>query len=169
MEKLMMSSWMNMNLNKPSVDVDFKIFFCCNIIRAHRRLLETLIDYWEPEANAFMIRGKSIKIETKYIYFLTGLPCQGDVVNLKGKRSIGLTINEYIVLYCSSEKEKFGSQLLIRQIDNLGLKIIVLMTTPIFRYASLHQASRTVMYYSRECLRPILYDWSTTLLTCMKA
>jgi len=60
-------------------------FFCCNIIRAHQRLLETFIDYWELEANAFMIKGKSIKIEMKDIYFLTRLPHRGDVVNLKGK------------------------------------------------------------------------------------
>jgi hypothetical protein len=34
---------------------------------------------------------------------------------------------------------------------------------------SLHQDSRVMMVYARECLRPILYDWSTSLLMCMKA
>jgi hypothetical protein len=148
MEKLIMRSWMTQKLNKPSIRCRLYKFFCCNGIRAQRRLLETLIDYWEPEADAFMIRGKSLRIETKDIYFLTGMPRRGDVVNLKGKGSIGLTINEYIALYFSAETEKVGSQLPIRQIENIGLKIIVLTISHISISASLHQASRTMMYYA---------------------
>jgi hypothetical protein len=116
-----------------------------------------------------MIRGKYLKIETKDIYFLTGIPRRGDVVNLKGKGSIGLTINEYIALYCSVETQKVGSQLPIGEITNLSMKIIVLLISHITGSTSLHQASREMMFYARECLRPKLYDWSTTLLTCMKA
>ena len=34
--------------------------------------------------------------------------------------------------------------------------------------ASLHQASRPLMFYAVECMRPTIYDWSTTLLRNMK-
>ena len=34
--------------------------------------------------------------------------------------------------------------------------------------ASLHQASRPLMFYTVECMRPTIYDWSTTLLSNMK-
>ena len=34
--------------------------------------------------------------------------------------------------------------------------------------ASLPHASRPMMFYEVECMRPIVYDWSTTLLSNMK-
>ena len=34
--------------------------------------------------------------------------------------------------------------------------------------ASLHQASRPLMFYAVECMRPIVYDCSTALLSNMK-
>jgi hypothetical protein len=128
-----------------------------------------LIDYYEPEVDVFMINGQSLKIETEDIYFLMGLSCQGDIVNLKGKGSIGLIINEYIVIYCSTETEKVGSQLPIKHLESLNLKIIFLMIVQIFISASLHQDSRMMMFYAIKFLRPIIYDWSTSLLMFMKA
>jgi len=62
-----------------------------------------MIVYWERDANDFMMRGEFLKIETGDLHFLTKIPRQGDVVNLKCKGSIGIMINEYIALYCSSE------------------------------------------------------------------
>jgi len=70
----------------------FYKFFHCNRIRAQRRLLETLINYWELEADALMIGGKSLSIETEDIYFLMGIPRWGDVVKLKGKWSINYVL-----------------------------------------------------------------------------
>jgi hypothetical protein len=80
------------------------------------------------------------------------------VVKLKGKGFIGLTINEYIALSCSVETNKVGSQFPIRKLKNLGLKIIVSTISQVVGSTSLHQASRTMVYYAREFLRPILYD-----------
>ena len=34
--------------------------------------------------------------------------------------------------------------------------------------ASLHQASRPLMFYAVECMRPTVYDWSIALLGIMK-
>ena len=50
----------------------------------------------------------------------------------------------------------------------LGLKAILLALGRIVSLASLHQASRTLMFYAVECMRPTIYDWSTTLLSNMK-
>ena len=116
-----------------------------------------------------MIIGKSLKVDTKHIYFLNVISQRGDVVNLKGKGSIELTINKYIALYFSAETKKVGSQLPIRWIENIGMKIIVLTIAHIFGSASLHQPSKKMVFYVWEFLRPILYDWSTTFLTCMKS
>jgi hypothetical protein len=51
-------------------------------MRAQPRLLNVLVDYWHPNAEAFMIEGKSLTPTTEDIYFLTGLSRRGEPVNL---------------------------------------------------------------------------------------
>jgi hypothetical protein len=38
---------------------------------AQKRLLQLLIGYWNPEADAFMLDGQSLTIEVDDIYFIT--------------------------------------------------------------------------------------------------
>ena len=54
----------------------------------------------------------SLAIEMDDIYFITGLSQWGEVVNLRshGPRG-GLTIDEYIAVYCYPNMEKVGSQI----------------------------------------------------------
>jgi hypothetical protein len=110
-----------------------------------------------------------LRIEVEDIYFLTGLCHQGEVVNLKsrGVRS-GMNIEDYITTHYVVDTKKVGSQLPIRVINNLSLKIIILMLTWIMQSASLHQESRPLMLYSVEFLGPTIYDWCTSLLAKMK-
>ena len=80
----------------------------------------------------------------------------------------GITIDEYVAMYCYPEIEKVGSQFPTNAIQVLGLKAILLMLGRIVGLASLHHASRPMMFYAVECMRPTIYDWSTTLLSNMK-
>jgi hypothetical protein len=73
------------------------------------------------------------------------------------------------ITHCVASTDKVGSQLPIRVIENLSLKILVLVLTQISGLASLHQASRPPMFYALECLGPIVYDWCTSLLANMKS
>ena len=54
----------------------------------------------------------SLTIEVEDIYFITGLSRQGEVVNLRssGGPKGGLTIDEYIAVYCYVDINKVGSQ-----------------------------------------------------------
>ena len=70
----------------------------------------------------------------------------------------GLTIDEYIVVYCYPDMEKVGSQIPTNSIQVLGLKAILLTLGRIVGLASLHQASRPLMFYAVECMRPTIYD-----------
>ena len=79
-----------------------------------------------------------------------------------------MTIDEYIAVYCFLEMEKVWSQILTNSIQILGLKAIFLALGRIVRLALLHQASRPMMFYVVECMRPTMYDWSMTLLSNMK-
>jgi hypothetical protein len=49
-----------------------------------------------------------------------------------------MKIEEYIDSHCVARTLKVGSQLPIQAINNLSLKIVVLMLTSITRLASLH-------------------------------
>ena len=67
-------------------------------------------------------------------------------------------MDEYIAVYCFPETEKVGSQISTKSIQVLGLKAILLALGRIAGLASLHQASRPLMFYVVECMRPIVYD-----------
>ena len=94
----------------------------------------------------------SLSIKVEDIYFITSLSRRGEVVNLRSHGpGGGLTIDEYIAVYYFSETKKAGSQILTNSIQILGLGRI-------FGLASIHQASRPMMFYAIECMRPIVYD-----------
>ena len=80
-----------------------------------------------------------LTIEVEDIYFITGLSRRGEVVNLRSRRPKGgLTIDEYIAVYCYSDTEKVGSQIPTNSIHVLGLKAILLTLGRIAGLASLH-------------------------------
>jgi hypothetical protein len=127
------------------------------------------VGYWDPDSERFILDGQPLRIQVEDIYFLTGLSRQGEVVNLKSRGAgSGMKIKEYIDAHCVAGTPKVGSQLPIRAINNLSLKIIVLVLTRITGSTSLHQASRLLMFYAVQCMRPTVYDWCTSLLTNMK-
>jgi hypothetical protein len=100
-------------------------FFQIGGMRAQRRLLNLLIDYWHPDAEAFMLAGKSLTITIEDIYFITGLSRRGEVPNFQTQEEVGevsmITSNEY----CDVDTEKSGSQVPIKQITNLSLQVIL--------------------------------------------
>ena len=48
-------------------------FWCLGSLRAKPRLLQLLVDYWDPESETFQIDGMSLSIEVEDIYFIIGL------------------------------------------------------------------------------------------------
>ena len=114
--------------------------FCCpGSLRAKPRLLHLLVDCWDPESETFQIDGMSLSIEVDNIYFITGLSRRGEMVNLRSRGPKGgMTIDEYIAVYCFLETEKVGSQILTNSIQILGLKAILLALGRIVGLDSLH-------------------------------
>ena len=81
----------------------------------------------------------SLTIEVEDIYFITRLSQRGEVVNLRSHGPEGgLTIDEYIAIYCYPDMEKVGIQIPTNSIQVLGLKAILLTLDRIARLASLH-------------------------------
>jgi hypothetical protein len=143
-------------------------FFWCPFMRAQPRLLNTLVDYWHPDAEAFMIEGQSLTPTTEDIYFLTGLSRRGEPVNLRTFPPGPFNIEDYIRMYCEADTEKVGSQVPIHKITSLSLRVILLLIGWITGSTTLHQASRAHMHCAIQCQEAHIYDWSTTMLTCMK-
>ena len=115
-----------------------------------------------------MIEGKSLTPTTEYIYFLTILSRRGDPVNLRTFPPEPHNIEELIGLHCEVGTGKVGSQVLINKIINLLLKVIVLLIGWTIGSAALHQASQAHMHCAVQFLNAQIFDWSTTMLDCMK-
>ena len=128
-----------------------------------------LVDYWDLDSKSFQVDGISLTIEVEDIYFITRVSRQGEVVNLRSHGpGGGLTIDEYIAVYCYLDMEKVGRQIPTNSIQVLGLKAILLTLGRIAVLASLYHASRPLMFYAVECMRPTVYGWSAALLGNMK-
>jgi hypothetical protein len=143
-------------------------FFLCPFMRVQPRLLNALIDYWHPDVEAFMLEGQSLVPTTKDIYFLTGLSRRGEPVNFRTFPVGPDKILELIAGNCEAGTDRVGSQVPISKITNLLLQAILLLIGKITGSIALHQASRAQMNCAIQCLNEHIFDWSTTLLECMK-
>jgi hypothetical protein len=135
---------------------------------AQPRLLNALIDYWHPDAEAFMLEGKSLVPTTEDIYFLTGLSKRGEPVNFRTFLAGSSKISELIAEHCEAGTDRVGSQVPISKITSLALQTILLLIGRITGSAALHQASRAQMNCAIQCMNAHIFYWITTLLECMK-
>jgi hypothetical protein len=80
-----------------------------------------LIEYWHPDAEAFMINGQALTPTTEDMYFLTDLSKRGEYVNLRTFPPGLQNIEDYIGMYCEAGTEKVGSHVSIHKITSLNL------------------------------------------------
>jgi hypothetical protein len=75
-------------------------FWALKGMRAQVRLLQMVVNYWDPKTMAFKLDGQPLRIEVNDIYFITGLSHRGEVVNLKAQGAGGgMNIEEYIATH----------------------------------------------------------------------
>jgi hypothetical protein len=75
-------------------------FFLCPFMRAQPRLLNALVDYWHPDAEAFYDRGAILGAHHRGHLFLTGLSRRGEPVNLQTFPMGPSKVSELIAEYC---------------------------------------------------------------------
>jgi hypothetical protein len=95
--------------------------FLCPFMHTQPRLLNSLIDYWNLDVEAFMLEGKSLVPTTKDIYFLTSLSRKGEPVNFRTFPVGPSKISELIAEHCEAGADHAGSQVPISKITNLSL------------------------------------------------
>jgi hypothetical protein len=63
----------------------FVLYKCLALkgMRDQVRLLQMLVNYWDPDTETLNLDGKPLRIEVEDIHFLIGFSCRGEVVNLK--------------------------------------------------------------------------------------
>ena len=96
-------------------------FFHCPFMRAQPRILNALVDYWHPNAEAFMLEGQSLAPMIEDIYFLTGLSRRGEPVNFFTFPYRPHNILELIGIYCEVGTDRTSSQMPISKITDLAL------------------------------------------------
>jgi hypothetical protein len=137
-------------------------------MREQPRILNSLVDYWHPDVEAFMVERNSLTPTIEDIYFLNGILRRGEPVNLSTFPPRPFNFFEYIGMHCKDDTEKVGSQVPIPKITNLSLKVIIFLIWNITESMTLHQDFWAHMYCVMQCLNAQIFDWSTTMLNCMK-
>ena len=70
-------------------------------MKAHVRLLEYIIDIWDPDQEHFVVGVHILPIEIEDIYFLTGFSMRGRSVILSGARKGEGSLDDIIDQHCS--------------------------------------------------------------------
>jgi hypothetical protein len=102
-------------------------FFLCPFMRTRPRMLNALVDYWHPDAEAFMIEGQSLVPTTEDIYFLTGLSRRGEPVNFQTFPAGPSKVLELIEEYCMAGTNQRTSSIPVSSITSLSLQTILLL------------------------------------------
>jgi hypothetical protein len=100
-------------------------FFLCPFMHAQPRLLNTLVEYWHPDAEAFMIEGQSLTPTTEDIYFLMGLSRRGETVDLHTFPTGERKVSELIAQYCVAGTNTMTSWIPVNNIINIALQTIL--------------------------------------------
>ena len=127
-------------------------FFLCPFMRAQPRLLNALVDYWHPDADAFMIEGQSLTPTTEDIYFLTGLSRRGEPVNLHTFPTGTRKVSELIAEYCVAGTSQGTSWVPVNSVISLTLQTILSLIGRITGSTAHHQAMRAQMNCALQCM-----------------
>ena len=57
-------------------------FWSLGSLREKPRLLQMLLDYWDPDSETFQLDGMPLNLKVEDIYFIIGFSRRGEVVNL---------------------------------------------------------------------------------------
>jgi hypothetical protein len=78
-------------------------------MRAQPRILNSLVDYWHPDAEEFMFEGHLLTPTIEDIYFVNGISRRAKLVNLRTFPPRLFNISNYIGMHCEADIEKVGS------------------------------------------------------------
>ena len=90
-------------------------FFWTPSMVSHERLLEHILQMWNPEQQYFKVGPHILTVEVEDIYFLTGLSRQGAPISLTGSHGGDITTRELIERHCAQGQVHRGRRSPSRQ------------------------------------------------------
>ena len=128
-------------------------FFHISSMRQQIKLLQYLLDAWDPTNQVFQIKGKSIPLTVMDIYFLTGLSRRGAPLSLSGSTHGAESVRDYIHRYCrEGSQPSRDDKINIRDVNDRSLRTILFTFARMAAGVALHVANRSYMQYALECL-----------------
>ena len=93
-------------------------------MKAHIRLLEYIIDMWDPDQEHFMVGVHILPIEVEDIYFLISLSIRGIPVVLFGAQGREGSLDDILDQHCSLGIESQSRKLQIKSLVDLAREAI---------------------------------------------
>jgi hypothetical protein len=137
-------------------------------MRAQVRLLEHLVQMWDPDQQVFNVGIHTLTIDIEDIYFLTGLSRWGSYVSLTSNRRGGLKMSEYCRQYCVPEDERWDRKVAIWGVTDITLRTILFTIAQMAGSAAPHMALQIYFQYALECVKPRVFNWANAVLRNLK-
>ena len=93
-------------------------FFRTPRMVSRERLLEHILQMWNPEQQYFEVGAHILTVEVEDIYFLTGLSIWGAPISLTGSCGGDITTRELIDHHCAPGTRTQGKKIPIRVLKN---------------------------------------------------
>ena len=143
-------------------------FFRTPSMVLHERLLEHILQMWNPEKQYFKVGAHILTVEVEDIYFLTGLLIWSAPISLIGSCGGEITTRELIDRHCVPGTSTLGKKIPIRIVTDRSLRIVLITMQMVVGIQGVHQASKTHMLYALEAMAPTVFNWAEALLPIFK-
>ena len=100
-------------------------FFRTPSMVSHERLLEHILQMWNPEQQYFKVGAHILTVEVVDIYFLTGLSRRGAPISLTGSHGVDITTRELIDRHYAPGIGTSGKNIPIKVVIDRALQIIL--------------------------------------------
>lgn len=132
-------------------------------MRAHPELLQYLISLWDINRKIFVIGNQELELETSDIYFIIGLSCKGEPVNLYGSRLIGASISSLVVKHCPGALKSKSGKIDISIVCDLTLRVLLLTINRLAGSQAEHETSKSKFLYAMDCTAPTIFNWAEAI------
>ena len=133
-------------------------FFLTPGMEAQPKLLRYLISLWDINREIFVIGNQELELTTSDIYFITGMSCRGEPVNLYGSRPIGSSIYSLLAKHCPEALKSKSGKIEISSVWDLTLGVLLLTINRVAGSQVEHETNKSKFLYAIDCTSPIVFN-----------
>ena len=130
---------------------------------AQPELLRYLISILDINQEIFVIGDQELELETSDIYFIIGLSCRGEPVNLYGSRLIGASISSLLTNHCYEALKSKSGKIDISNVRDLTLRVLVLTINRVAGSQVEHETNKLKFLYDIDCTAPTIFNWADAI------